>query len=87
MQGFYLGLAISLEAHEICLVVFLDDLLDKQFLYLGRDGGIAFPYEHDQVLQEVHLLHIQLLTLNLERIHGDRMLFRIADVLTTHILT
>ena len=87
MQGIYLGLVVAFKAYEIGFVVLLDNLLNKQLLYLCRYGGVAFPNEHDKVLQKVHFLHVQLLSLYAERIHCDRMFFRIADVFSTDILT
>ena len=86
MQGIQLGFVIALETVKVGFVVFLDDLFDEQFLNLGGNGSIAFPYQHNEVLQEVGLLHVQLLTLDAEGIHGDRMLLGIADILATDIL-
>ena len=87
VQGIYLGLVVAFEAYEIGFIVLLDNLLNKQLLYLCRYGGAAFPNEHDKVLQKVYFLHVQLLSLYAERIHCDRMFFRIADVFATDILT
>ena len=86
VQGIQLGFVIALETVKVGFVVFLDDLFDEQFLNLGGNGSIAFPYQHNEVLQEVGLLHVQLLTLDAEGIHGDRMLLGIADILATDIL-
>ena len=86
VQGIQLGFVVALESVKVGFVVFLDDLLDEQLLDLGGDGSIAFPYQHNEVLQEVGLLHVQLLTLDAEGVHGDRMLLSIADILTTYIL-
>ena len=77
----------ALETIEIHIVILTDDLLNKTLLGLGGITLCSFPDEHDKVLQESSLLHIQLLTLDTEGIHGDRMLFCIADILTAYILT
>ena len=77
----------ALEAIEIHIVILTDDLLNKTLLGLGGITLCSFPDEHDKVLQESSLLHIQLLTLDTEGVHGDRMFLRIADILTAYILT
>ena len=87
MECIQLSFIIPLKSHKICLVVFLDDLLDEKFLNLGRYRIVTFPYQHDKVLQEVGLFDVQLFLLNLEWVHGDRMLLGVADIFTSYILT
>ena len=81
MQRLQLCLVVAVEAVKVSLVILLDDLLDEQFLDLRRDGLVAFPDQHDEILQEVGLLDIELFFLDAERIHRDRMLLGITDIL------
>ncbi len=71
---------------EMVLVVFRDGLLYELVLGLGDLAVRAFPNEHHEVLQEPHLLDIVFRTRDAERIHGDRMLLGIGDVLAAEIL-
>ena len=77
----------TLESVEVHVVILTDDLLDKPLLGLSGITLCSFPYEHDKVLQESCLFHIQLLTLNTEGVHGDRMFLCIADIFTADIFT
>ena len=86
-QVFTLGWSKAIEAVEIDIIVFCDDLLNKSFLRLSDSSLRTFPYQHDKVLQESCLFHVQLLTLDAEWIHGDGMFFCIADILTAYIFT
>ena len=75
-------LRIFLERMEVCLIVFYDDLIDHQFLYVIRHFLTNIDKE-DQGFEEVLLLTeviLILLTGNLEGIHGDRSLFGIRDI-------
>ena len=87
MKRLLLCLVIPMESSEVGFIVFLDTLLDKLLLNLCRYSIVSFPYQHNEVLQEVHLLDVQLLLLDAERVHRDRILLGIADVLASYIVT
>ena len=76
-----------MESCEVGFIVFLDTLFNKLLLNLGRYSIVTFPYKHSEILQEVHLFDVQLLLLDAERVHRDRILLGIADVLASHIVT
>ncbi len=61
------------------------DLFDQAVFRFRHLTVAPFPDKHNKVLQETDLLHIQLFTLNAERIHGDGVLFRIANIFASHI--
>lgn len=71
---------------EMVLVVFGYGLLDELVLGLGDRPVRALPDEHDEVLQEAHLLDVVLRARDAERVHGDRMLLGIGDVLASDVL-
>ena len=74
-----------METCEIGFVILCYHLFDQAVFRFRHLTVAPFPDKHNKVLQETDLLHIQLFTLNAERIHGDGVLFRIADILTSHI--
>ena len=53
--------------------------------HISRALG-AFPYQQYEIFQEACLLHIQFLAVDAERVHGNRLLLRIADVLAVQVL-
>ena len=71
--------------HEVFIEVFRDNLLYETVFRLGDFTLGSFPDEHDQIFQEAYLLDVQLLTLDGKRIHRDRMLVCVADILATNI--
>ena len=78
---------LDLSCSEVSIVVLGDDILNQMVFRFGYLAVGSFPDKHDKVLQEANLLDIQLLSLDGERVHRDRMLFGIADVLTIDIVT
>ena len=62
-------------------------MLDESVFCLAYLAIAAFPDKHDKVFQETDLFYIQLFALYAERVHGDRILLGIADILPTNILT
>ena len=87
MKRLFLCIVVPMESCEVGFIVFLDTLLNKLLLNLGRYGIVAFPYQHNEVLQEVHLLDVQLFLLDTERVHRDWILLGIADVFASYIVT
>ena len=85
MQSIPLGGTIPIEPDKIGFIVFSNDLLDKTVFRLAHFAVTAFPDEHDKVFQEPDFLHVQLLSLDAERIHGDRICFGVTNVLATDI--
>ena len=80
------GEFLDLSSTEVSIVVLGDDILDKMVFCFGYLAIGSFPNQHDKVLQEAYLLDVQLLSLDGERVHRDRMLFGIADVLAIDIV-
>lgn len=70
----------------MCIVVLRDNILDKMVFRFGYPAIGSFPDKHDKILQEANLLDIQLLSLYGKRVHRDRMLLGITDVLAVDIV-
>lgn len=77
---------IGLNAVEVEVVIFRHQLLHHTELQFGYLHLRAFPYQQNQVLQEVDLLDVQLPLADVEGVHGDGLVLRIGDVLAAHIL-
>ena len=72
--------------HKILVKILLDDLLNKTVFRLGNYSLGAFPDKNNQILQETYFLDVQLFTFDSKRVHCDRMLFGVTDILATYIL-
>ncbi|MBR8706321.1 hypothetical protein IX324_002110 [Bacteroides pyogenes] len=77
---------LNLFLYKIFFEVFCDNLFYESVFRLGDFALGSLPDEHYQVLQEANLLDVQFLTLDGERVHRNRMLVGIADVLASNIL-
>ena len=77
---------LNTTVHKILVKVFFDDLLNKPVFRLGNYSLGAFPDKHNQILQETDFLDVQLFMFDSKRVHRDRMLLGIADILATYIL-
>ena len=81
------GRGVTVETVEIDIVVFGDYLLHNTELQFTDLVISALPYHQNEVLQEVYLLDIQLFLVDIERVHGDGLLFGVGDVLAAKVLT
>ena len=77
---------VAIEATEVRLVIFGYNLLDEPVLRLAHLAVASLPDEHDQVLEETYLLHVQLLPLNAEGVHGNGVLLGVAYILAADVL-
>ncbi|GFH99286.1 hypothetical protein IMSAGC004_01689 [Bacteroidaceae bacterium] len=76
----------AVEPIEISVVILRDDLFYQTLLRLCDRALRTFPDEQHEILEETGFLHVHLLAVDAERVHRDRLLFRVADVLAVQVL-
>ena len=77
---------INTTVHKVLVKVFFDNLFNKTVFCLGNYSLCTFPDKHNEILQETDFFDVQLFMFDSKRIHRDRMLLGIADILATYIL-
>lgn len=70
---------------EVGIVVVCHNLLDDTELQFRNFTIRTFPYQQNQVLQEVYLFDVQFRLRDIERVHRNGLFLGVADILPTQI--